>query len=126
LKENGVSRDTIQRYWSSANRRDWAAFAALLDAEVLYEVPQTRERVRGREAYLEFNRTWPGAWVAEVRQIVADADSAVSHIDFHVDGEVMTGISFFALRDGLITKITDYWPEAYEPPARMTPVIERY
>lgn len=121
-----VAHDLVERYWASANRRDWDSFAALLHPQVLYEVPQTRERVRGREAYLEFNRTWPGAWVAEVLQIVADGSSAVSRIHFHVDGQVMTGITFFELQDGLLAKITDYWPEDYEPPARMTAVIERY
>lgn len=120
------AHDLVQAYWAAANRRDWAAFGALLHEAVLYEVPQTRERVRGREAYVEFNRTWPGAWVAELRRLVADGDSAVSQIDFHVDGQVMTGITFFELQDGLFTKITDHWPEAYEPPARMTAVIERY
>lgn len=120
------AHDLVQAYWAAANRRDWAAFGALLHEAVLYEVPQTRERVRGREAYVEFNRTWPGAWVAAVQRLVADGNGAVSQIDFHVDGQVMTGITFFELQDGLFTKITDYWPEAYEPPARMTAVIERY
>jgi hypothetical protein len=29
-------------------------FAATLHEQVLYEMPQTRERVRGREAYLDY------------------------------------------------------------------------
>jgi len=39
---------------------------------------------------------------------------------------VMPGISFFDLRDGRIARITDWWPDSYEPPARATDKIERY
>ena len=53
-------------YWAAAEARDWAAFGALLADGVVYEVPQSRERVSGREAYIRFNAeaspatgTWP-------------------------------------------------------------------
>jgi hypothetical protein len=93
---------------------------------VLYEVPQTQERVRGRSAYVEFNATYPGDWSLEIEHIVANGQQAVSKVAFDVDGETATGITFFEFRDGLIARITDYWPESYEPPARMTDRIERY
>jgi ketosteroid isomerase-like protein len=116
----------VERYWQLANARDWTGFAALLAPGVVYEVPQTRERVRGAEHYVEFNRTWPGDWRAEVVKLIAQGDQAVSVIHFHVNGTVETGITFFECQDGLISRLTDHWPEAYEPPARMTTVIERY
>jgi len=118
--------DLIQRYWAAANARDWASFATLHCADVVYEVPQTRERVRGLDAYLEFNQTWPGAWRAHVLQVIAQEQQGMSVIDFVVNGQSATGISVFELRDGLIARITDYWPEPYEPPARNTARIERY
>jgi hypothetical protein len=37
----------------------------------------------------------------------------------------MTGISIFELRAGLISRVTDYWPEAYDPPPRSTPHLKR-
>lgn len=119
-------RVLVEAYWQHANARDWPAFGALLAPGLLYEVPQTRERVRGRDNYIEFNRTWPGDWRAVVERIVADDTQAVSEIRFLVDGQVMTGLSFFVFVGGLVQRITDYWPEAYEPPTRMTGVIERY
>jgi hypothetical protein len=56
------ARDVIERHWSTANDRDWDAFAALLERDLVYEVPQTRERIRGADGYLDFFRTWPGDW----------------------------------------------------------------
>jgi ketosteroid isomerase-like protein len=116
----------VERYWSTAVARDWDAFGQLVHEHVLYEVPQTRERVRGRAAYVEFNATYPGDWSLEIRHIVANDKQAVSKVDFNVDGETATGITFFEFRDGLIAHITDYWPAPYEPPIRMTDHIERY
>jgi ketosteroid isomerase-like protein len=116
----------IQRYWTAAAARDWNSFGELVHEQVLYEVPQTQERVRGRSAYVEFNATYPGDWSLEIEHIVANGQQAVSKVAFDVDGETATGITFFEFRDGLIARITDYWPESYEPPARMTDRIERY
>lgn len=120
-------REQVLRYWQAANARDWQAFAELLAEHIVYEVPQTRERVRGRSNYLEFNRTWPGLWRAEIQQLVADDYQAISVIAFHVDGATETGISVFEFdAGGRIAHITDHWPAPYEPPERACACIERY
>lgn len=121
-----TTRQAIQRFWQTANARDWEPFAALLHPEVIYLVPQTRERVRGRAGFVDLFRTWPGQWRADLQQLIADDDQAVSTILFHVDGEESTGISFFEFDTGLISRITDHWPTPYDPPPRVTTHIERY
>jgi ketosteroid isomerase-like protein len=120
------AHELVEAFWRHANARQWDAFGGLFTDDVVYEVPQTRERVRGAANYVEFNRTWPGDWRAQVLRIVGEGDRGASWIEFRVDGTVATGISFFDLRDGRIARITDWWPEPYEPPARMTDRIERY
>jgi hypothetical protein len=37
----------VAEYWAAVQARDWGAFSALLAEDVVYEVPQTRERVSG-------------------------------------------------------------------------------
>ena len=49
------AHQVVAAYWAAAEARDWARFADLLAEHVVYEAPQTRERVRGRAAYLRFN-----------------------------------------------------------------------
>lgn len=121
-----TAREAVLQHWQAANARDWPRFAAVLAPELIYEVPQTRERVRTAAGYLEFFQTWPGHWQAEIVQLIADECSVVTTIDFVTDAGVETGIGFFEVRDGLITRITDYWPASYDPPPRMTRRIERY
>lgn len=126
------SQDLVRRYWQAANARDWAAFADMLAENIVYEVPQTRERVRGRAAYLIFNQTWPGDWEAELLRVLGEGDQVVSEIAFHVhhgDGlslSTETGISFFEFDTaGRICRIVDHWPAPYEPPPRACDCIER-
>lgn len=116
----------VEQYWQTVNDRDWPAFGALLHEEMVYEIPQTRERVRGKDAYIDFNKTYPGDWTLEIVTLVADQHRAVSQIAFRDDGQEQTGISFFEFKDGLIYRITDFWPVAYEPPMRQSRFIERY
>jgi hypothetical protein len=116
----------IEGYWQAANARDWGTFAALLHEDVVYEIPQTRERVRGRAAYVDFNATYPGDWTLEIVKLVANEQGAVSQIAFRTGHQEEPGITFFEFKEGLIYRITDFWPVAYEPPLRHSRYVERY
>ena len=48
------AHEVVAAYWAAAEARDWEAFGALLADDVLYRGPQTREQVRGRDAYIRF------------------------------------------------------------------------
>jgi ketosteroid isomerase-like protein len=120
-------RTAVEKYWATAGARDWAAFAALLTEDVVYELPQSKERITGKEKYLRFNREYPGNWQPSVHRIVAEADGGVSWIKMETDGEVVDAVTFFeADEQGLFTRITDFWPEDYEPPKGREHLVERY
>jgi hypothetical protein len=121
------ARGVVERYWHMANARDWMAFGALLADDVVYEVPQTRERVRGRDAYVRFNVEFPGDWQVQIERVVGDGARAASWITFEVDAQKMPGLTFFDLNDaGELVHITDFWPDPYEPPAGREHLVERY
>jgi SnoaL-like domain len=119
------TRRLIESHWQLANARRWEAFAALLHPSLRYEVPQTREYIEGGQGYLDMFRTWPGDWKADVKQLVCESSKAISVIEFAVDNQTMTGISVFAINSGLIVSVTDYWPEPYEPPPRLSAHMKR-
>jgi len=122
------ARDVVAAYWAAAEARDWAAFGILLAEDVVYEGPQTRERVRGRDAYLRFNAEgFPGGWHLEVQRIVGDGRHAASWIQMSEGEEHYPGLCFFDLdSDGRIARITDFWPTPYELPADRVHLVERY
>jgi hypothetical protein len=118
---SNAAAGVIQRHWALANARDWAGFERLLAPHLRYRVPQTRERIDTGAGYLDMFVTWPGDWQADVEEIVAQDGRVVCRVAFRVGGEVMTGLSYFTVSaEGLITDVTDYWPEAYDPPPRVS------
>lgn len=121
----GTTRSIVEQYWRAAQKRDWPDFGGLLHEDVVYDLPQTRERISGRAAYVEFNRTYPGNWSLALESVFGDLDHAVSRVRFMIDGKEAIGITFFDFKDGLIARITDYWPEPYAAPVRLVPT-ERY
>jgi hypothetical protein len=121
--------DLVTAYWTAAEKRDWDAFGAMVAADVVYESPQSRERVRGRGAYVRFNREgFPGDWHAQIVKIVAGNGAAASWISMtYADGTVQPGLCFFEMdQANLITRITDFWPESYELPASRAHLVEKY
>lgn len=120
--------DTVRRFWEGVDGRDWDAVGATLAPDVVYEVPQTRERVRGREAVVRFNAEYPGDWNISIATLVAEERAAATTIQFVSPGiPDATGIAFFTIDDaGRIVRVEDWWPEPYDPPTGREHLVERY
>jgi predicted ester cyclase len=122
------AHEVVAAYWAAAEARDWTAFGTLLADDVIYQGPQTREQVRGREAYIRFDvEGFAYDWHSTVRRIVGEGQHAASWIEFTGPGGSQPGLCFFDLADnGQITKIMDFWPDPYELPASRAHLVERY
>ena len=122
------AHEAVAAYWAAAQARDWDAFGSLVAEDVVYEGPQTRERVRGRAAYVRFNAEgFAYDWHLAVVRIVGEGRSAASWIEFTGVEGTQPGLCFFELNDaGQIARITDFWPEPYELPASRAHLVERY
>jgi ketosteroid isomerase-like protein len=122
-----TAHETAAAYWARIDARDWPGLADLLAADVEYDLPQTRERIRGRAAYVQFNREYPGDWQVEVERVVGDGAHAATWTRFRVGGQEQPALTFLDLdADGRISRVTDFWPEPYEPPAGREHLVERY
>ena len=110
----------------SLERRDWEALRALLAPDVVYEIPQTRERIRGRDRYITFNAEYPGDWHVEPLVVLGDGHNASLLFRWTLDDEESLAIAFFEVGAGRITKVTDFWPEPYEPPPGREHLVERW
>ncbi|MEU1689334.1 nuclear transport factor 2 family protein [Micromonospora sp. NPDC005707] len=127
VNDTAVTRQTGQDYVDRLERRDWPALAGLLTDDVVYEMPQTRERIRGREAFLRFNIEYPGDWHLRVRRLVADGGSAALWLDVRVGDEQQDACVWLEVSEhGLISRIVDYWPEPYDPPQGREHLVERW
>jgi predicted ester cyclase len=120
-------RKTVETFWAAAEARDWDAFTGTLAEDVVYTLPQTRERISGRDQFVRFNQEYPGDWHLRIERIVAEPGQVVSWAHFTVGLEEMYAIAFFTGDEhGRISAMTDFWPEPYEPPAGREHLVERY
>ncbi len=141
----GGHRELVERFIATLEARDWAAWAGLLHPDVVYEIPQSRERIRGRDRYLRFNQEYPGDWHLRTKIVIADKEHGVAWFEWRLSGRLdegsadegsadegsadegsADGMAFFEFADGLITRVTDFWPEPYEPPAGREHLVERW
>lgn len=114
-----------RRYLELLEARDWDAWTALLATDVVYDMPQTRELIKGRASFLEFNQTYPGEWHLTPKVVIADDERAVVWFDWRMGDESGQSQTFLEIDAGRITRVTDFWPEPYDPPER-TVSVERY
>jgi ketosteroid isomerase-like protein len=120
------ARALAAAYIDALERRDWDALAALLHPDVVYEVPQTRERIRGRERFVTFNAEFPGDWHLEPRVVLGDDHDGSLLFRWTRDEEDTLAVAFLEVEAGRITKVTDFWPEPYEPPPGREHFVERW
>lgn len=122
-----LTKNIAASYFRSLEARDWDAVTGLLAPDVGYDMPQTRERITGRDKFLRFNQEYPGDWHLTVRRLLADGPHAVAWINARIGDDEMDAIVWVDVNDdGRIVHITDYWPETYEPPPGREHLTERY
>jgi hypothetical protein len=119
------NRAIAAEFAEALERRDWDGFAALLAEDVLYEIPQTREVINGSERYVQFNTEYPGDWHITQQRIIADETGASMLFRWDLGDESSLAIVFFEISDGLVRRVTDFWPEPYEPPPGREHLVER-
>ena len=122
----GGNRELAERFIASLEARDWEAWAGLLHPDVVYEIPQSRERIRGRDRYLRFNQEYPGDWHLRPKVVIADERHGAVWFEWRLHGRTDDAMAFFEFADGLITRITDFWPEPYDPPPGREHLVERW
>lgn len=121
-----TTRALVYAFAEAMEHRDWDAFTAVLSPDVVYELPQTRERIRGRERYVQFNAEYPGDWHVEPQLVLGDDHDGCLLFRWTVDDDAMLAVAFFEIDGDRIVKVTDFWPEPYPPPIGREHLVERY
>ena len=111
----------IGRYVDRLEARDWPGVEDVLHPDVIYRLPQTGEVVRGRDAYLRWNREYPDVWHLRLVSAYGDEAGGAARLRVAIDGEAddVDALVFVTVADDRLAEITDWWPTPYEPdPAR--------
>lgn len=116
----------IGRYYDAFNRGDREAMLALLGDEVVHDLNQG-PREHGRDAFRTFLARMDASYAEQLQDIVvvASADGSRAAAEYVVHGRylatdaglppargqayVLPGGAFFEVRDGRITRVTNYY-----------------
>jgi steroid delta-isomerase-like uncharacterized protein len=116
----------VQRYYAAFNRGDWAAMLDCLHQDVVHDLNQG-VRETGREAFATFLQRMDASYRERLDDIVimASHNGARAAAEYVVHGEylhtdeglphaagqtyVLPGGAFFALHDGRIARVTNYY-----------------
>ena len=119
--------ELVSSFWARIQARDWDGLGDLLADDFYVEWPDTRLRIRGRENFVEFNRTYPEGWTIEVQEIVAQGETVVSEVRVpHIEQGTYYVISIFTVDSDRLMRGREYWLEDHveEQPAERARFFE--
>ncbi|MFG5408784.1 nuclear transport factor 2 family protein [Piscinibacter sakaiensis] len=109
--------EVVRCYWQRMQGRDFRGVAPLLGPELTVDWPQSNERFRGPERFLQMNREYPahGPWTVQLHRLVADGAQVVTQVTVGDGVQRAEPVSFFEVAAGRIRRIVEYWPEPFAP-----------
>ncbi|PKL41651.1 MAG: polyketide cyclase [Candidatus Riflebacteria bacterium HGW-Riflebacteria-1] len=111
-------REVVESFWETMRANDFhAAGRWLADGFECYW-PQSSEVICGRDNFAEINTRYPsaGLWRFDIVSLVGEGDAVVTDVKV-TDGAVHARvITFHTVKDGLIVRQTEFWPDPFEPP----------
>ncbi len=121
------NRTTVEQFLRAMAANDIEAQERLLSDDFVEEYPQSGERIRGKDNRRAIIENYPGGTPRETSRansdpipdvIIGAGDRfAVAGQITYPNGETWHAVSLIELRDGKISKITDYFGAPFEAPA---------
>ena len=123
----GEAEELADRYWDALNNQDYGALKELYKEDAVQEWPQSGERIVGRDNIIAVNENYPGMPHATPRRTMAAGDLLITEVTLQYPGDVGTyhSISILELKDGKVSKETDYFGAPFEAPAWRAQWVER-
>jgi len=118
--------EIAQEFWRLMATNDFHAVGAVLAPDFVLEWPQSKERIRGAVRFAQMNQEYPahGPWKFTVNRLVGSESEAASEVAVTDGVQTANAISFFTVAQGKVTRLVEYWPEPYAPPANRSHLVE--
>lgn len=121
-------KEVVLAYWEAMRTNDFARAADWFTEDILIDWPQSRERIRGRGNFAALNHAYPaaGRWTFTMNRILAEGAEVLTDMTIS-DGTVAArALTFHSVRDGVIARQTEFWPDDYPAPDWRAGWVERY
>ncbi len=87
----------VEKFWSAFDVFDFEAAGRLLHDDFVFELPQSKERVRGRANFVAY----PGQWRISIQGLVASGDEVVTEITSRYEAQTFTKSAVKPLPSGM-------------------------
>jgi hypothetical protein len=93
--------------------------------DYVMEMPQSGERIRGRQKMRAFQEAYPNPPTMQLRRVTVREGLWVVEIVSDYGGLIYNSVAIFELRDGKIFRDTRYYAEPFEAPDWREQWVER-
>jgi hypothetical protein len=93
--------------------------------EYVMEMPQSGERIRGREKMREFQEAYPNPPTMELRRVLVRDGLWVVELVSDYGGQIYNSVLIIELRGGKMWRDTRYYAEPFEAPEWRAQWVER-
>ena len=104
-----ANRKLMERYWAAAEANDLDAMHHLRAEALVVDLPQTGERLSGRDVVRAFEEGHDAGGSFELTGLTGDGDVWVAEGVMRFAGGVMYVVSISELRDGRVARSIDYF-----------------
>jgi ketosteroid isomerase-like protein len=113
------NRRAVEKFFEAVNASDWAGIEKLVDADYVWEMPQSGERVRGAPNNRAMNEN--------VLKVTGTGDDYTSESKVtYPDGSVWHAVDVFHFRAGKIHHQTAYFAASLDAPEWRARWVERF
>lgn len=112
------AKEVVIAFWKAIESNDFYRAGEWLSEDFECFWPQSSELIMGRVNFALINTNYPanGTWKYHINSIVCEDNHVVSDVDV-TDGSVSArAITFHTVKNDLITRQTEFWPENFEAP----------
>jgi hypothetical protein len=98
---------------------------SLRTEDYVMEMPQSGERIAGRDRMRAFQEAYPNPPSIKMRRIVGSGDLFVMEAVSDYGGEIFNVVDVVEFRDGRIARETRYYASPFDPPEWRAQWVER-
>lgn len=123
---NSTAAEIAREFWRLMATNDFHSVTAVLAPDFVLEWPQSGERIRGAERFARMNQEYPahGPWQFTTHRLFGTDSEAVSDVTVTDGVQSARALSFFTVGQGRVTRIAEFWPEAFAGRANRSHLVE--
>ena len=123
--EDREIRAALDIHWAASDANDFEVEHRIYRDDAVLEYPQSGERIRGRRNIQASRAAQPSEKRFTVRRILGAANLWVTELVITYDGQPSYVVSIMELKEGKVSRETQYFGDAFEPGPSRAQWVER-